>query len=162
MVELSEYKEWLQEYGRAPRQEKSSLSGKPVTLSLNEYGSNAKFIAFDEVDFQKRFAPLNINEVKDIDSIVNALQERFYYAGGLTLGNSRFVDGSSDIHNSTYVLDSHNIVDSSHIACTYMARDAKMLFGCDAVGEATHSIRGLELWKSSRCFDVFEVRMSSD
>lgn len=160
--EITEYREWLQEYGRAPRNEKSSLSGNPVPFSVEDYCKDAKFIGFDEIDFSKHFEPLGINEIKDVDSIIEALQERVYYAGGLTLGNSRFVGGSSNIHNSSHVLESQNIVDSNNIAYTNMARASESLFGCDAAGEGKHTIRGLELWKTSRCFDVFEVRMVSD
>ena len=89
--ELNEYKDWLQDYAGVPRKEKSTISEKQVTFSIDEYCKDAKFISFDELDFYKKFEPLNINEIKDVDSIVEALQERFYYTGNITLGNSKLL-----------------------------------------------------------------------
>ena len=76
--EMEEYEGWLTSDLIEPREEKSGISGKNVYLGNREY-CNGKFLGLDEVDFKKKFEPLDINEIKDIDSIVGALQERFYY-----------------------------------------------------------------------------------
>ncbi|HIH19136.1 TPA: hypothetical protein HA225_04100 [Candidatus Micrarchaeota archaeon] len=52
---LSECREWLREYDQKLRTEKSSLSGKDVTFSLDDYSNNARFAAFNEIDFGKKF-----------------------------------------------------------------------------------------------------------
>ncbi|MCX6777472.1 MAG: hypothetical protein NT157_01145, partial [Candidatus Micrarchaeota archaeon] len=118
--EFHEFGEWLSEHNRPRFSKKSAISEKKVSLVLPHYANTARFVSLDEVDFNKKFEPLRINEVKDIDSIIGAVRERAYYAGNIQLGNSRFIEGSTDVIESFYVYDSTQISFSKHIAYGYI------------------------------------------
>ena len=85
--DMKTYAEWLNEYPLPTKTKKSAISGKEIIIGNTEYCDNAKFISFDEIDFNKKYPPLNINEIKDIDSIAQAIQERIYYTGNGILGD---------------------------------------------------------------------------
>ena len=71
--ELSDYRNWLMELNNQRFIQKSAKSGNDIVFTSSEFCNNAKFIGMDEVDFNKKFEPLSINEIKDIDSIVSSL-----------------------------------------------------------------------------------------
>ncbi|MCK4319874.1 hypothetical protein KAW38_04870 [Candidatus Micrarchaeota archaeon] len=171
--ELKEYEKWLSEYREPFLKKKSAISGKDVYCSTPHYCEGAKFVSLDEVDFNKKFEPLSINEVKDIDSIVEGLQERFYYTGNVTLQNSKFVEGSSDIINSHFVLNSNFIADSQYIAYTSEIRFSKYLFGVSCCAYFNNVIRGTGFntsnsleswltWESNGCYYTINVRGCTD
>lgn len=88
---IDSYAEWLSE-GQVPlKNKKSAKSNKDVYCAVSDYSDSAKFLSFDEIDYGKKFDPLNINEVKDIDSILQALEERIYYCGNVVLANSKLL-----------------------------------------------------------------------
>jgi hypothetical protein len=160
--ELREYEEWLHEYIGKERVEKSMVSRKEVYLTSEEYCHNAKFIAFDEIDFNKKFEPLNINEIKDIDSIVESLQERFYYSGNVVLGTSKFVEKSSNVVDSFYILGSSRIDESDHIAYSKDFRYCRFIFGGYLNARSNHMIKGCFTFNCNRCFEYYLARSSSD
>jgi hypothetical protein len=160
--ELNEYKDWLTEFVEKPRIEHSVVSGKVVHLASDDYCKGAKFISFDEVDFSKKFDPLNINEIKDIDSVVNAVQERVQYTGNVILGNSKYIEGSSNITDSTYVSDSYIIDISDHIAYGRKLRGDKFVFGANGLAFCEFVIKGNLGTKNIRGMELYSVRLSSD
>ncbi len=160
--DLSEYEQWLSEYIGKPKVEKSALSGNPVHLAVKDYSRGSKFLSFDEIDFNKTFDPLNINEIKDIDCIVSALAERFYFTGNVILGNSNFVEGSSNISDSHYVYNSAFIFDSKYVACSEELRECNNVFGFFTASELGHIIKGTEGYNTKRCFECHSVYTSSD
>ncbi|MCX6772697.1 MAG: hypothetical protein NTV88_02910 [Candidatus Micrarchaeota archaeon] len=158
---LSDFEEWLSEYDEKIRTEKSALSGKSVSFSQNEYNKGARFITFDEVDLGKKFQPLSINEVKDIDSIVSAVQERIFYTGNVILGHSSSVENSSNVVNSHYVKSSTVISDCKYIACSRYVKYSECCFGLLGAEKNTHVVRttGSEL---KRCFECNMAELLSD
>jgi hypothetical protein len=160
--ELKDYEPWLAEFYYDPRVEKSAVSGKEVYLAIDDYCKDAKFISFDEVDFSKKFEQLNINEIKDIDSIIGALQERFYYTGNIIIGNSKFVEKSTGIGDSFYVYNSAQIDESQYVAYTKWYRYGKHIFGVNNGSASEHCIKGHLPTKSQRCFDIYVAGFSSD
>ena len=78
---LAPFAEWLREYDYVTRSESSSVSGKPITFAMDDYSPSAHFVSLDETDFQKKFEPIGINDLKDIDRLVRAASERFSYTG---------------------------------------------------------------------------------
>ena len=85
--ELAPFAPWLREYTYSTRPERSSISGKPVTITMDDYSPNAQFISLEETDYQKKFEPLPLDDMKDIDSLVEAAGERLVYTGNSVLGN---------------------------------------------------------------------------
>ena len=161
--ELKDYEEWLSEYIPQTRIEKSAISGKPVTLAIPDYGKNAGFISSDEIQVGKSFEPLNINEIKDIDSIVEAVQERILYAGNVILGNSASVEKSSNVIDSRYVYNCSSITsDSKYIAYCDSTREAEYEFGCYSCGGSSHAIKCTEGFTVKRGFESHGAHLTSD
>jgi hypothetical protein len=61
--ELKAFEPWLEEYVYPPREEKSALSGKDVNLTSNEYGQGAKFARLEEIDFNKKYEPIALDDI---------------------------------------------------------------------------------------------------
>jgi len=99
---IAKFVPWLTEFNEPLIHRKSSVSGKDVTYVMPEYSEGSKWIGFEEIDYSKKFEPLNINEIKDIDSRVAAVKERIYYAGNVVLGNSGNIERSSNVNDSFY------------------------------------------------------------
>ena len=159
--ELSSCAEWLKEYNEKIRTERSSVSGKTVSFSQDGYSHSARFLAFDEIDFGKKFAPLSINEIKDIDSISQALSERASYCGNVVLGRSSFVEGSNNVSDSHYVMDSTVVADCKYVAYSHHSRFNEYCFGLLGAEKDTHSVKcmGSEL---TRCFECHMVESLAD
>lgn len=160
--ELENYREWLSGAMDKLSTKKSALSGKEVQVGTPHYCKGAKFISLDEVDFNKRFEPLSINEVKDVDSIVEAIGERFVYTGNIILNNSREVEKSSNISNSFFILESDFIVDSKELAYCSHSRYSKDLFGVNNDVLSSYVIRGLDTQRIVRCFESWAAYKCSD
>ncbi|VVB58603.1 Uncharacterised protein [Candidatus Anstonella stagnisolia] len=161
---LEEYKNWLCNFNEEVMRRNSSLSGKPVSYVDAKFRENSKWISFDEVDFNKKFQPLSINDVKDIDSIVSAVQERIFYTGNIILGNSQYVYESTNINDSYYMLNCAKLGDSKYIAHSTLGRLCEDCFGCNGIGESKfclkcyetyRDVRSFELWRSENCSDCY-------
>ncbi|MFH1785291.1 MAG: hypothetical protein ABH842_02595 [Candidatus Micrarchaeota archaeon] len=177
--ELQDYRDWLIELNNPRFTKNSSISGKETIFSSSEYDDQSRFLALDEIPatqyfeplknhqiFQnlngKPFNPLNINEIKDIDSIVEAIQERIYYCGNIVLGNSKFVEKSSNITNSFYVYDSVKISDCKNIAYSQYLRLCENVFGTNEGGESKYCIRCCILFKNARSFELWKSTCCTD
>ncbi|MCX6769893.1 MAG: hypothetical protein NT051_04415 [Candidatus Micrarchaeota archaeon] len=160
--DMGEYGEWLAENTLPLFTGKSTASGKSVSFVLPYYPKDAKFISLDEVDFSKKFEPLSMNEVKDIDSIIRAVSERVCYSGNVVLGNLRFVDESADTIESFYVYRSAQISFSKYVAYGYNMEYAESVFGTINHGHCNNSIRISDSNFLSRCFETYGSEQSSD
>ncbi|MCX6778345.1 MAG: hypothetical protein NT157_05690, partial [Candidatus Micrarchaeota archaeon] len=159
---LEDYADWICA-GRDPMTErKSSKSDSVVTYAVPHYDPNSRWASFDEFDFGKKFEPLGINDVKDIDSIIEAVQERIYYAGNVVLGNSKFVSKSSNVTNSHYVLGSGFVSDSKNIAYSSFIRYSENLFGANNDTTSNFIIRGLDTYGNKRAFEGWSTYNCSD
>ncbi|MFA5929387.1 MAG: hypothetical protein WC861_00730 [Candidatus Micrarchaeia archaeon] len=159
--ELSRYKDWLCEGLEPFEKRKSSLSGKEV-YAVGKYPPGAPFISFDEIDYGKKFAPLSINEMKDIDSIVEAVQERAAFCGNAILGNSSHAEESTGMEDCHFVLGCHTFHKSQDMAYCAIGRENKSCFGSSVIGESTFNIKGHNTWRTSRCLCDQRVYESND
>ncbi len=159
---ISEYAPWLLERNEPIIHRKSSISGKEITYANTEYDENSKWADFNEMDFEKKFEPPSINEIKDIDSLIEALTDRFYYAGNIILGNSNHIARSSSISDSFYVLESGRFGDSKYIAHCIYGRFSEDCFGCNGVGNSQVSMKCAETHKHKRTFEVWSSQHCSD
>ncbi|VVB58515.1 Uncharacterised protein [Candidatus Anstonella stagnisolia] len=162
--ELSEYREYLCELGYSEPliHRKSSVSGKEITYATPHYCKGAKWVGLSEVDFQKKFEALSINEVKDIDSIVSAVQERAYYCGDVILGNSKFIEKSSNVSDSFYVYECGKVSDTKYAAYSDWPKMCECVFGSSAPGESSFLIRCNDTFRDKRCFELWGSLNSSD
>ncbi|MBU0532344.1 hypothetical protein KKB44_02515 [Candidatus Micrarchaeota archaeon] len=156
--DLNGYEEWLGEYLPSFGKKGSSVSGKPVLLESNQY-CNAKFISADEI----KEDALTINEVKDIDSILEALAEKWEYTGNKILGNSKSVEASDLVMDSQYVADSANIQQSSDVFLSYMIRKgSRYVYGGGCFGIGEFIVRVFAAYNIKRILESFFITDSSD
>lgn len=163
MSELSDYVPYLQG-GAIGQTVISSFSGKEVWVGSGQYEKDAKFF-----DYEKEQAllssvsePFGINSIKDMDSIVETLKERFIYSGNKVMGNSQNVVHSDAIIDSTNVLNSSYITQSKNVAYSYLMRENECTFGSTSSGQSAYIVRCFYNNKLRRCFECRLCVGSSD
>jgi hypothetical protein len=159
--DLKEFEGWLSSMGKKITYHESE-SGEIVAFALPLYPKAAKIIPYAKTDFNKGFEPLSINEVKDIDSIVEAVSERVGYAGNVVLGVSQHVSGSTDVADSFYVKDSAQIWNSKYVSCGAVLEHGDTLFGCTHNGNMKFCIGAHNADYLVRCFMSESCYESSD
>lgn len=159
---LDDYGEWLAEYLLKTARRKSHVSGNEVIIARDEYPQSARFVSADEVAQNRDYA-LGINQIKDVESIVEALQEKCEYTGNRVLGTSAFVESSDIVMDSQYVYNSTNIEQSSHVYSSYMMRrGSKHVFGSGYTANGEFLLRVTTGINLRRCFESHFVSDSSD
>lgn len=157
--ELAEFAPYLSAMVDQPAQAQSHLSGKRVYLS-RPYSEEAKFI--DVTEANGKPAALCINDIKDIDSVLSALPEKFSYCGNKNLGTSVGVVESDMCNDSLDILSSQNVISSKHVAYSNGVRKSEGVFGCQLGGEVQFSMHSQIFFFSRRCFDAYLCFHSSD
>ncbi|MDO8554367.1 MAG: hypothetical protein Q7S22_06160 [Candidatus Micrarchaeota archaeon] len=159
---FTECEDWLKEFVEPLSYKKSSISGKEVISAPTDYCNKAKWLSFNEVDFSKKFTPLSINEVKDIDSILNAISERMYYSGNVVFGNSSNIEKSSNVNDSHYMYRVGRHGNSKYIAHSAIGRLNEDCFGCNGNGESAFCVRCFNSFRNKRCFEAWVCQTCSD
>jgi hypothetical protein len=160
--ELKQYSEWLSELTDGNLIRKSDVSGKDVAFSIKDYSEGSKWISLDEIDMSKRFEPLNIDDIKDIDSITEAIEERIYYCGNVLLGNCNNVLRSTNLSNASYVSDSALYTKVKYMAYSTLGRENSHCFGCHGPGGSEFLIRCSQTVNVKRSFELWASMNSSD
>jgi hypothetical protein len=158
---LEGYGDWLSSYMGEHKSEKLG-NGKQAMYQFEDFGIEARKIDFASVDFMKKWEPLSANEMQDIDSIAQALSERAEYAGNISLGNSRFVESSTNVLDSTYVYKSAGVSESSYVAYATDTRLCKMVFGGDQNAQSEMLIGSYINRKGTRCLESWAGDEVSD
>lgn len=162
-VEMDELKEYLWKYHWPLDKRTSSISGKDTFLSDWRYCKDAKVISQDEIDFKKKFEPLNVNEMKDIDSIIEALKDRIYYTGNKIFGTSQLIKNSDNCVDSYDVYNSHNVYACRQVGyCTYARDGCVCVFGTAYFRRSKYLIRCVLADMLTRCFETHSSLNSSD
>jgi len=159
---LDEYSEWLSGLNDPLFTRQSFVSGNPVVFSNGEYCSGSKAIQMEEVDFTKKFEPLSLNDMKDIDSLVSAVRERAQYCGNIVIGNSNFIESSSEISDSFYVYNSVRISGCKNVAYSQWMRLSEGIFGTNEGGETKHCLRCGIVYRNQRDFEAWICGNTSD
>ena len=159
---LDEYSEWLSGLNDPLFTRKSSLSGAQVVFSNGEYCASSSAVSMGEVDFTRKFEPLSINDMKDIDSLVGAVQERARYCGNIVIGNSKFVESSSEVSDSFYVYKSVRISGCKNVAYSQWMRLSEGIFGTNEGGETKHCLRCGIVYRNQRDFEAWICGNTSD
>jgi hypothetical protein len=159
---LDEYSGWLSGLNDPLSTRASSLSGKQVVFSNGEYCEGANTASMDEVDFSKKFEPLSINDMKDIDSLVSAVQERAHYCGNIVIGNSRFIESSSEVSDSFYVYKSVRISGCKNVAYSQWMRLSEGIFGTNEGGDTKHCLRCGIVYRNQRDFEAWICGNTTD
>jgi len=160
--EIGELDEFMEFIEHSSSRVNHSRLVKNVLVSPEFYENTEKVNPLSDADFHKKFEPLNINEMKDIDSIVNAIQERIYYTGNIILGNSTNIEKSTSIFDSTYVYMSAEMYNTKFSLFSERGRDSTALFGCAWGGENEFAFDLIEAGRTKRMFSVISAETSSD
>lgn len=159
--ELSDFAGWLYENNGPRITAFSEKSKKPVVAYEGFYSKNARWLSFDEIDFSARPPSLDINQIKDIDSILEGISEIAVYAGNIWLGDSSFVEDSTTVVDSHFVYHSESVWSSKYVAFTshvigeYVfgghAASTNFLIRCNCI----HCERCFEVSRCDTCFDIY-------
>ena len=158
--ELDDFSAWLKEFKKESHSSKSSLSGKETVYGDLPYAKNSRWVSFEEIAFDKKYPQLDINQIKDFDSLLQAVSERVCYAGNIILGNSDFVDKSTYVIDSYYVYNSEQVFESKYVAYTTHCVYSDCLFGCQCTS-CNFGIRANN-YMCNRNFEVSKIDCSAD
>ena len=159
---LEDYAQWLSGLTRQNVIRKSSISGKEVAYAINEYAEGSRWISFDEIDYGAKYAPLSLDQIKDLDSLLDAVSERACYAGNIILGNSGQVEKSSNITDSYFMLNTSMLGDCKNLAYSSRGRLCTDCFGVYGPGESEFCIRCPQTYRDKRCFEMWVTQNCSD
>ncbi len=162
MGRLSDYEGWLAEYLSAGARRKSHLSGKEIIVARDAYPAATRFASNEELAQNRDYA-LGINQIKDFDSIVEALREKCEYTGNRVLGASSNVEDSDIVMDSHYVYNSTNIEESAYVHSSFMVRKgSKYSFGSGYFGKSEFMLRVVGTFNSRRCFEGYFIPDCAD
>ncbi|VVB57905.1 Uncharacterised protein [Candidatus Anstonella stagnisolia] len=149
--DLEDFSAFLTRYVEPLKSAKSILSKKDVYF-FEPYCKGAKLISLEEAGKIKSPA-LNINDIKDIDSLLAAAQESFAFSGNKVLGTSHDVEEVENCINSSFIYRSHEIFDSEHAAYCQVSMSNKYVFGCSYGADSSFCMNCTEYTKAVRCFE---------
>ena len=158
--ELKDFEKYLTKYTERLHVGKSA-SGAPVYYTA-PYCAGARFVSFEEAFKPEAAQPVDINDAKDIDSLLGAVSERICYAGNKVLGNSKFVQESENVTDSNVVYRSSEILRCEYVAHSNLLRDSKYMFGCSSGGENSFCINCCATNNNQRCFETTMLVRCSD
>ncbi|VVB57498.1 Uncharacterised protein [uncultured archaeon] len=150
---LAEFEPYLKE-ALIGKEVRSAFSKKPLRVTSPHFDARARFFdyAAERPDYEKLNTPLDLNALKDIDSVVGAVKERLVYAGNKRMGQSQNVEMSDQVTDSIDIHHSALITRCQHVAyCTFM-QDGEYCFGCTDITNHPTSV--------IRCFYNHELKRS--
>jgi hypothetical protein len=158
--ELTEFNGFLSRYVEPLERTVSTLTNKPVFLGAN-YRNKSKVVSQDEM-LQLTQDHLDINKIKDIDSTLNAVKERFYYSGNKFGGQYREVAESDECYDVFFIEKCKNVYESQYASHCQMVKNSKYVFGCSWGVEATSCVNVSEMFRVSRIFESTMILHSAD
>ncbi|MFA5050226.1 MAG: hypothetical protein WC501_04430 [Candidatus Micrarchaeia archaeon] len=151
--ELEEFREYLTEMVPCPMKVKSFATGKTIFLSQQYYSKNANFLELENLSKIKQ--KLDINEIKDLDSLLNSVKENFSYCGNNNIGNCMEVENSDSCQDGAYILNSHQLLGGKYVAYSHGIRKSEYVFGSVWSGEVGFLIRCHGLFFSRSCYESY-------
>ncbi|PIT84956.1 hypothetical protein COU37_00330 [Candidatus Micrarchaeota archaeon CG10_big_fil_rev_8_21_14_0_10_45_29] len=143
---------------------KSAFSGETAFAAADDYAKGSKFYNYQkEIDkISTLNKPFNINEIKDIDSLINATRERYVYSSNKILGKFENVSASDVIIDSINIVGSANLSKCKNAAFCFLARESQNVFGCASFGFDTNVIRSCYHKNNARTFECAVEEYLSD
>lgn len=151
---LEDFAPYLSEMISPYQIQKSVVSGKEVIMSSRHYPKNSRFVSQDEIS-QLKFSPLNINEIKDVDSLFEAVSERVVYCGNKKFGRNSDVAQVDNCVDCNCVSHAHNVFNVKYGAYLSYLRESEHVFGVWGFPGSNFSIRVAEGVSSTRCFESY-------
>lgn len=162
--ELKDYEGYLKE-PLVGKRVYSHFSKNPLWVVSHDYCSGARFFENgkeNEMFKQAMSRPMDINKVKDIDSLIGEVKERLIYSGNKTLGNSSNVADSDSVMDSTNILNSSWLIGSKDVAYSFSMQNSEYAFASTASGQSSHIIRCYYNNSLKRCFEICASVGASD
>ncbi|MFH1470189.1 MAG: hypothetical protein ABIF01_00410, partial [Candidatus Micrarchaeota archaeon] len=159
--DLGDFEGYFKEMMMPYMMKKSFISGRDVVISNALYPDDAKFISQDEVG-KLESLPLNVNEIKDIDSLFQAVSERVVYCGNKVFGKNQNIREVDNCVNSSDVFFSHNVHNVKYGAYLSTVREAECVFGLGPFPHVKFSMRSCEGIDATRCFETYYTSKTSD
>ncbi len=166
--ELSEYEKWLKKSsdyavsGGMPFNKIYKNKGNPAYVFSPYYREDANFIDYSKLSSFKP-EPLTIDEIKDIDSIREALRDKFYFVSSVILGKSEYVEKADSVIDSYFVYDSYAIESSSYVAYSnWIRQNAKYVFASLGGPDFKYVIKCAYGAHLNRAFEVYTFVNVSD
>jgi hypothetical protein len=162
--DLMAYEDYLKRYTDPIEKRKSAISGREVMISSNRVPKTAPVIGHDEaVEYLKRTSTsFNINDIKDIDSLLSATKEKAYYSGNVLLGNSIDSKLCHRCVNLSYSYACQDVRDGKYVAFTTSIRCPEYSFGCCFGGDVKFCIKILDPYMTTRCLELFHCNVATD
>ena len=161
---LVDYVPYLQRYVKPLRRAPSALSGREVLVS-DEYPRGTGFISCEEMEvYDQKLAalPLNLNDLKDLDSALRAAGERVRYAGNIILGNCSNIQSSNRVVDSTNVYASSDILACKNVAYCSISKECENVFGSPSTSMSKYGIKNFESWIANRAMETLRLYKSND
>jgi hypothetical protein len=158
---LSGFAPYLEEMMFPYQTKKSCVSGKPVIVSNDFYPKNASFVSQDELGSLK-FPPLNVNEIKDIDSLFEAASERAVYCGNKQFGRNTDVEDVDNCVDCACVFHGHSLYQVKYAAYSSTLRESEYVFGVCGFPNTHFGMRVCDGVGSNRCFETYYGTNLSD
>jgi hypothetical protein len=162
---IQKYSGYLQDLVEPCKIGKSAISGKQIFF-YGDYPEGSKFISGEEIRQYESImakAKLDIDQIKDIDSISEAISECVYYSGNNILGNSSMVAKSDRVIDSNFVYNSNDVIGSKYVATSHIVRYAQHIYGCTYAGKGVNfAIKSYEVYEANRMFECLRVYHSGD
>lgn len=158
---LEEYAGYLSTASEPVTERKSSLSGENVYLYYCQYPEAGNFASYGELNELPR-PKADINAIKDMDSLLEAVREGFFYCGNKTLGKCTGVEASDACMDAFYVRESNAVYDSGYVANSSYLHGSKFIFGSTLAVFVNSAINAYYGYRSSRLFESGMINFSSD
>lgn len=149
--ELDEFEKYLSKYAEKLHVAQSAAGA--LVYYTAPYCEGARFVSFEEAFKPGASQPVDVNDTKDIDSLLNAVGERVCYAGNKVLGNSKFVQESENIIDSSVVYRSSEVLRCEYVAYSSLPRDSKYLFGFSSGADNSFCVKCAGTNQSHRCLE---------
>lgn len=157
--ELEEFVPYLKEPLFPYKLVSSSVSGKPVFISSPHYRDGAKYVSQDEIG-SLNFPPLNINEIKDVDSLLEAANERAVYCGNKIFGKNINVNEVDNCTDCIEILHSQDITNTKYAGFCSVGRNSESIYGVSGFNKCSHLIRCVQCFVNGAARS-FETHCSS-
>ncbi len=119
-----------------------------------------RFTTVSDMEIKDLYTP---DDIKDIDSAIEAVREKAYYIGNVVLGNSQQAKITNRCINSSFIYKTQDVYDCKFVAYSSILRFAEYIFGGNAIGEGSkYNIKTFETYKNVRCMETIRNYVASD
>ena len=151
---LREFAPYFEEMMFPYRMKRSYLSGKPVMVSNAFYPEGAKFISQEEIPLVK-FPALNINEIKDTDSLFAAASERAVFCGNKLFGRNTNMSDVDNCVDCSSISHGHSLYNVKYGAYASTLRESEYVFGVCGFPKTQFGMRMCDGVGANRCFETY-------